>query len=449
MQFRGLLIAAAALALLGGLVWWSNKAEATKETAADPNAPPKIIEIAADKIQKVNITKDGETTTLERAADNRYRLLAPKELAADQDAASGVFTSLTSFIADRVVEEKGAQLSPYGLDKPKLTVAIVQKDGKLVKLLVGDDTPTSGASFAKLEGDPRIFTIASHNKASIDKNWQDLRDKRLLTFDAEKLSRLELTTKGQTVEFGKNTNGEWQIVKPRPLRADGNQVEELLRKLKDAKMDTSVSDETAKKAASAFASATLVGTANATDASGRQTIEIRKDKDGNFYAKSSAVEGVHKLTADIGEGVNKTLDDFRNRKVFDFGWTDPGRIDIKDGAAVRTFTKTGDKWSSGGKEMDATSVQAMVDKLREMSAIKFADKAAGEVTFEATVATADGKRTEKATITKSGNSYFATRDKEPSVYEIDGKFVEDLRRAAADVKAPPPPASAQKDQKKK
>jgi hypothetical protein len=64
MQFRGLLIAAAALAILGGLVWWSNKAEATKETAADPNAPPKILEIPADQIQKVNITKNGETTTL-------------------------------------------------------------------------------------------------------------------------------------------------------------------------------------------------------------------------------------------------------------------------------------------------------------------------------------------------------------------------------------------------
>ena len=448
MQFRGLLIAAAALALLGGLVWWSNKAEATKETAADPNAPPKIIEIAAEKIQKVNITKDGETTTLERMADNRYRLIAPKELAADQDAASGVFTSLTSFIADRVVEEKAAQLGPYGLEKPVLTVDVVQKDGKVVKLLIGDETPTSGSSFAKLEGDPRIFTVASHNKASVDKTWRDLRDKRLLTFDSEKLSRLELTAKGQTVEFGKNTNGEWQIVKPRPLRADGNQVEELLRKLKDAKMDTSLPEDEAKSAATKFGTAALVGTANATDASGRQTIEIRKDKGGDFFAKSSAVEGVHKITADIGEGLNKTLDDFRNRKLFDFGWTDPGRIEIKDGAAVRAFAKTGDKWTSGGKEMDSTSVQALVDKLREMSAIKFVEKGGGETALEATVATADGKRTEKVSITKSGNSYFAVRDSEPSVYELDGKFVEDLRRAAADVKAPPAPADAAKDKKK-
>lgn len=444
MQFRGLLIAAGALALLGGMAWWSNKSEATKKDEADPNAPPKIVEITPDKIQKVNITKDGETTTLNRAADNRYELVLPKPLAADQDASSGVFTALTSYVSDRLVEEKATDLKAYGLDSPTLTVAIHQKDGKLVKLLFGDETPTAGSVYVKLEGDPRVFTVASYNKASLDKTWKDLRDKRLLTFDSEKLSRLELASKGTAIEFGKNNNGEWQIVKPRPLRADGNQVEELLRKLKDAKMDTSLPETEAKNLAGKFGGAVAVATARATDAAGTQTIEIRKDKDGTFYAKSSAVEGVHKLTADVGEGVNKTLDDFRNRKLFDFGWTDPGRIDVKDGAAVRSLAKAGEKWTSGGKEMDSTSVQSLVDKLREMSAIKFVEKGGGDLTFETTVASADGKRKETVSITKSGNSYFATRAGEPSVYELDGKFVEDLRRAAADVKAPPPPAGEKK-----
>jgi len=444
MQFRGLLIAAGTLALLGGLVWWSNKNEATKKPDADPNAPPKIVEIPPEKIQKVNITKDGETTTLNRAADNRYELLLPKPLAADQDASSGVFTALTSYLSDRLVEEKAADLTAYGLDRPTLTVAVHQKDGKVLKLLFGDETPTAGSTYVKIEGDARVFTVASYNKASLDKTWKDLRDKRLLTIDSEKLSRLELTARGSSIEFGKNNNGEWQIVKPRPLRADGNQVEELLRKLKDAKMDTSLPDSEQSNLASKFGGAALVATAKATDAAGTQSIEVRKDKDSNYYARSSAVEGVHKLTADVGEGVNKTLDDFRNRKLFDFGWTDPGRIEVKDGATVRVFSKSGEKWSSGGKEMDSTSVQSLVDKLREMSAIKFVEKGGGELTLVATVASADGKRTETVSITKTGNSYFAMRAAEPSVYELDGKFVEDLRRAAADVKAPPPPAGEKK-----
>lgn len=444
MQFRGLLLAAAALAVLGGLVWWSNKAEANKGKAADPNAPPKLVEIDAAKLQKVNIAKNGTVTTLERPADNRYRITAPQPLAADQDAASGVFTALTSYVSDGIVEEKPASLATFGLDHPTLAVAITRKDGAPVKLLFGDDTPTGGSTYVMKEGDPRVYTVASYNKASLDKSWTDLRDKRLLTFDAEKLSRLELTAKGQTIEFGKNSNGEWQIVKPRPLRADGNQVEELLRKLKDAKMDVSLPAGETQGLASKFSAAAPAGTAKATDAAGQQTIEVRRDKEGNFYARSSAVEGVHKISADIGEGFNKTLDDFRNRKLFDFGWTDPGRIDIQDGATLRSFSKSGAKWTSTGKEMDATSVQSLVNKLREMSAIHFPSSGAGSSTLEATVVSADGKRTEKVIIAKSGNSYFATREGEPSVYELDGKFVEDLRRAAADVKAPASPSKEQK-----
>ena len=97
-------------------------------------------------------------------------------------------------------------------------------------------------------------------------------------------------SKGETLEFGKNNQNDWQILKPKPMRADGSQVEELIRKLKDAKMDAVISDEDAKKAAAAYASGTKVAVASVTDASGTETLDVRKDKDKNYYAKSSAVD---------------------------------------------------------------------------------------------------------------------------------------------------------------
>src|SRR5262249_6094842 len=157
--------------------------------------------------------------------------------------------------------------------------------------------------------------------------------------------------------------------KPKPLRADGSQVEELVRKLKDAKMDTSVSDEDAKKAASAFSSGAKVANASVSDASGTQTIEVRKDKDKNYYAKSSAVEGIYKTSSDIGEGLDKDLNSFRNKKLFDFGFNDPTKVTINKTA----YEKSGEKWMSGGKQMDSSSVQSVVDKLRDLSSTKFLD----------------------------------------------------------------------------
>jgi Domain of unknown function (DUF4340) len=306
--------------------------------------------------------------------------------------------------------------------------------------LIGDDTPTGSNAYAMLGGDSRLFIISSFNKTNFDKASKDLRDKRLMSFDQDKISRLELTAKKQTVEFGRINQSEWQILKPKPLRADGWQVEELVRKVKEANMDTNVSDEDAKKAAAAFASAAPVATVKVTEAAGTQTLEVRKAKD-DYYAKSSAVEGIHKVTKDLGEGVDKGLDDFRNKKMFDFGFSDPTRVEFKDGAKTTALEKSGDKWMSAGKAMDSTSIQAFIDKLRDLAATKFADNGFTTPAFEITVVSNDGKRTEKVQIAAAGDKFIARRQGEDALYQLDPSAVKDLKDAAAGVTEAPPAAA--------
>jgi Domain of unknown function (DUF4340) len=226
-------------------------------------------------------------------------------------------------------------------------------------------------------------------------------------------------------------------VKPKPLRADSSSVSTLVDKLRDAKMDLTATGDPAKQ----FASATKVASATLTDASGNQTIEVRKDKDKNVYAKSTSVDGIYKVNADLADALDKNLEDFRNKKLCDFGFNDPNKVEV-NGA---TFTKSGDKWMSGTKTMDNTSVQNLIDKLRDLSASKFVDAGAGQQVFAATVTFNDSKRTDKIVIRKQGDKYFAQRENEPSIYELDAKAAEDLQKAASDVKeAAPPPAPAKK-----
>jgi hypothetical protein len=349
-------------------------------------------------------------------------------------------SSLDSVTSDRLIEDKATDLAPYGLTSPSIEVTVNRKDGKTDDLLIGDDTPTGGGSFVKLKNDPRVFSVSSSVKSGLDKTSKDLRDKRLLTFDSDKLTRVQLDAKGQTVEFGKNNQNEWQSLKPKPLRADGSQVEDLIRKLKDAKMDTAVSDEDARKAAAAFASAPKVAIASVSDSAGTQTLEVRKDKDKNYYAKSSAVEGVYKVTSDLGDGVDKALDSFRTKKLFDFGFNDPSKVTI----GPATYEKSGDKWMSGGKQKDSISVQAVIDKLRDLVATKFLDSGSGESVLEIAVTSNDGQRNEKVTIMKHGAGYIAKRENEPSVYELDPKAVDELQKTASQVKDYQPPKEESK-----
>ena len=304
MMPKGLLIAVVLLAVVGGASIWVYKHPDDKSKTSDAaTATTKLLSIPDDQFQEIRIKKvTDERITLKRDG-NKWQMTQPKVLAADLDAVNGMATALANLNADKVIEENAADLKAYGLDIPTLDIEIARKDGKTDHLLIGDDTLNGSGAYAKLAGNNKVVTVGSTVKTSLDKRPDDLRDKRLLTFDSDKLSRVELNAKGATLEFGKNGQNEWQIVKPRPLRADGSAVDGLVTKLKDAKMDL-----TAEDAAKQFAAAAKVANISLTDAGGTQTIEVRRDKDKNVYAKSSVVEGLYKVNADLADGVDKSLD---------------------------------------------------------------------------------------------------------------------------------------------
>jgi hypothetical protein len=433
MKPTGLLIAVAVLVVLGGGIWWSNKKQASTPAKSPTDTSSKILTVPTDQFQEIRIKKPGETQDM-KLVDGKWRIIEPKPLSADQDTVTSMVTSLSALTADKTIDDNATDLSGYGLTNPTLDITVTKKDGKTAEVLVGDATPTNSGNYAKMADSPKVYTIATYVKTGLDKSDNDLRDKRLLTVDSDKLTRVTLAAKSAPMEFGKNGQNEWQILKPSALRADGSQVDALVGKLKDAKMDATITDDDAKKAAAAYASGTRIAVATVSDSSGDQTIEVHQDKDKNYYAKSSAVEGIYKVSSDLGDALNKSLDDFRNKKLFDFGFSDPTKIDIK--GAV--YTKSGDKWMSGAKTMDNSSVQSLIDRLRDVAATKFADKGAGDPVLEATVTSNDGKRVEKVTIRKQGTDYFAQREGEPSIYQLDAKAVDDLQSAVSGIKEAAP-----------
>jgi hypothetical protein len=394
MKSGGLFIAVGVLAVLGGLVWWSNKHPATDAKSTIP-AAPKLISVNANQIEGIRLAKTGSDPIELAKLANSWEIVKPTPMHADQDSVNMLTGSLATLNADRLIDDHPASLNEYGLTNPTDEIDVSLKGGKTQKLLLGSDT---------------------------DKTVNDLRDKRLLTFNQDKLTAVTLTGKGPAVEFGKNAQGEWQITKPKPMRADSLQVDDLIRKLKDAKMDPAATVPDAK--------GDKVGTVSTSDNLGTQTLDVWKAKDNSYYAKSSVVAGTYKLAGDLGDSFSKGVDDFRNKKLFDFGFNDPSKIDINGMA----YQKSGDKWTSGSAQYDAGSLQMVIDKLRDLSATKFVDRIAGTQLLAIGVTSGDNHRSEKVTINKDGDAYDAQRENEPAVYVLDAKSVDDLQKAISAIK---------------
>src|SRR5579862_9417434 len=113
MKPRGLLAAVIVLAVLGGVLYWSNRKQKAEAAKPSTDTTPKILSIPEDQIKQVTLKKTGaDATVLDKGADGKWQLTAPKPMPADQDAAKGLITSLATLNGDKVVEDKASDLSP-------------------------------------------------------------------------------------------------------------------------------------------------------------------------------------------------------------------------------------------------------------------------------------------------------------------------------------------------
>jgi hypothetical protein len=431
MKIRGLLVATVIFAALAGTLYWSDHHKSSAEAAKPDATTPAILKLDENSITKLELKRKDAPAIILAKNGSDWKITEPKPFAADQSAISTIVSSVASLNSERLIDDKASNLQRYGLDPPSFELDVTEKDNETKRLLLGDDTPTGSAVYAVVAGDPRVFTIANYNKGSIDKSLNDLRDKRLLTVNSAKIASFELAGKNGDIEFGHTKDG-WQILKPKPMRTDADAVSELVEKLTDARMDLSGSDTT-KATESAFARGIPIATVKVTDDASTQELQIRKNKD-SYYVKSSVVEGAYKVGSDLGDAVNKKIDDFRNKKLFDFGYATPNKLDVHSGAKSYSLVRGGQDWWDNGKKMDDSSVESMIYDLRNLSADTFVDSGFTTPVVEATVTSNDGKRTEKVLISKSGSTYIAKRESDPALYTLASSSVDDLQKSIDGVK---------------
>ena len=443
MKIRGLLIATVVFAALAGLLYWSDHHKPTAEAAKpDAEAAPSILKLDQSSITKIELKKKDASPIQLAKSGSDWKITEPKSFAADQTAVTSLLSTISSLDSERLVEDKSSDLQRYGLASPEFELDVTETDNKSQRLFLGDETPAGSGVYASLAGDPRVFTIATYRKTSLDKSLNDLRDKRLLTVSPDKVSRLEIAGKNGDIEFGHNKD-DWQIVKPKPMRADSTAVSELVRKLTDARMDLNASDKTATETDSAFAKDASVATVKLTDETSTQQLQIRKAKDV-YYAKSSLVDGVYKVDSSLADAINKTVDDFRNKKLFDFGYSEPNKLEIHTGGKSYALMRGGQDWWDNGKKMDDESVRSVISNLRDLSADRFVDSGFTTPGIDVTLTSDGGKRVEKIQISKAGTNYIAKRENDPTLYQLTSTAVDELQKSVDALKPAPAAAKAGK-----
>ncbi|MGH9589395.1 MAG: DUF4340 domain-containing protein [Terracidiphilus sp.] len=439
MKFRGLAIACAVLLALSGLLYWSSHHKSEKKVSA--NASPVILKVDPASVSTLSIHPlDSAPVTLARTTSGGWQITAPKTLPANQKTVKDMLSDLAPLNGERVIATNVSDLQTYGLEKPSVEVDIAEKGHAQQKLLFGDSTPNGDAAYAMVASDPRVFTTFLFHKTDLNKGLNELRDTRLITADPDKMSRINLIRGGKEIDFDRNSKGNWQIEKPGPYRADAVSVDSLADALSGVRMD--LTGEGSQNPDDGFAHGTHVATAEISAPVGKQTVKIRKNGP-HYYAKSSVTPGAYLIDSAISDSLNKQVDSYRNKTVFDFSYNEPDEIDLQitgNNGAVQSWhlRRGGNDWWLDGKKMDPDSVENVISSLRDLTATRFATSGFTNPEIEATVTSSSGSLVEKVSIAKSGSDYLAQRANEPTLYVLDPGAITGLETAAKGIHSAKP-----------
>src|SRR5207302_8024669 len=99
----------------------------------------------------------GRKVTFTRG-DTAWSMTEPVKAEAEDAELDELVKSMRRLRAEEIVAEKGADLKPYGLDKPQTQWHFLSGDKEVMSLLVGS-TDKEGRRYAKLGNSDSVFTL--------------------------------------------------------------------------------------------------------------------------------------------------------------------------------------------------------------------------------------------------------------------------------------------------
>lgn len=442
-RYLNTLVAVGILLALWGTITYLDKRQSKQASKVESPQEEKILNVESNHIRSITLKpRDGEAVVLEREGGN-WSIVEPRKLSADQSNVTSFLSSLTSATVDQVVDSKSASLKDFGLDSPSFTVE-VSTDAKPEKfaLLLGDETPTSGGVYAQVAGSPRVITLASYMKSSLEKKLDDLRDKRALTLDADQLQKIEVQSKGKNYTLVKNPEGIWDLVLPPPVRADRMAVQGIIDQLRNLTMQTVVSDEKKNTGQYGFGAPELRVTLGSP--TGSQSLVLgKKGKEGDrYFAMNSALGPVFTLSSSFLTQFQKDPSSLREKDLFSFSAYDAKGLEVDTPQGHRVFEKQQDKWKQtapSSKDEPTDKVEVLLNRLRDLRADSFPKEpnlttlGLAKAPYRFQVQFGDKNQTETVEAAKEKDHVYAHRSTDPLPAELSKTALDDVEKALNDL----------------
>jgi hypothetical protein len=270
--------------------------------------------------------------------------------------------------------------------------------GELEKTLrIGGETPVGSNVYASVEGDDRVFTVASYQISSFKKKLEDFRDKRILDFDEVAVRRMTISWPGVRVVVERSDAG-WQMVAPVRAPADQDTVEALLSSLSFLRAAAFV-DEPGSEEEMGFTPpqfAVELELSDEAEASGSEASDPKiarfavggVDESGSERFARGASDSHYTITQQSFDDLPRRLVEYRDRRLAEFAADDARRVELgfhsAAGEAVAvSVTREDGGWVSTAESVRPEKLDVLVDVLSRLSATDIIAEELGPMELQA------------------------------------------------------------------
>ncbi len=230
MSFKTTGVLAVILVALGAFwYFYDYKGEAPREAKA--KLAKRMFQFDPGRVRRVFVATGDTMVVCERQPDSTWVITSPVQTGADRWTVDLIASNVAELDRQETIAEKATPeaLADYGLRPPSFRVYL---DGAGIDtLLAGDESPTGGFTYVKLAGKPEVLAVGAWQVNRMRKTLYDLRDKTVLPFDRERVTKIELIRPDSTVVCERDASGAWNVVRPFGKALDRERGDALLAAL--------------------------------------------------------------------------------------------------------------------------------------------------------------------------------------------------------------------------
>ena len=256
--------------------------------------------INKDKIQKIEIAKDGATTTLEKI-DDKLKVEGTKDFYVDDEVAQDILNALsdTKNVAMSLVSASSSKKQEFQTDDKGISINIKQEGKDAVNFVVGKLSSNFKDNYISKPNLPDTYAIAS-NLISIF-GQEEWRSKKIFKSDKDQITKVRFQRKNDEFVVEK-LDGEWKGTSPLEFKVDSEKLDSVLETMSNL----SASDIPEQKFEGTGLEQNLL-IVQATGESVDNTIMIGLEDQGLFYAKKGDSDNIYLLKKEDKEAVDKQI----------------------------------------------------------------------------------------------------------------------------------------------